>query len=769
MFARSRRFRVGAIALVLFGSMAVTAVPGVSHAADASKSFVAVTPTRLMDTRQGLGGARLAPGETRVLVVVGNGPVPHLGVVAVALNVTVTNPSGPGYLTAWPSGAGHPLASNLNYVAGATVANLVTIGVGPDGSVRLFSQRATDVVVDVVGWFRSGFNPITPTRLMDTRRGLGGLVLGPGERRDLSVRQFGDKPGTPAGAVSLNVTATEPTSAGYLTVWPSDVAQPKASTLNFTPGETIPNAVVVGAGRDGLISIYNSSGSTQVIVDVTGWFAAGFEAIAPVRVMDTREGLGGIHLAPGEARNLKVTGQANIPDDGGVGAVSLNVTVTDPTAAGFVTLWPAGREQPPTSNVNFVAGQTVANAVPVGVSSSGEVTIFNSAGDTEIVVDVTGWYARSDTVPPELVSLSIDPATVDTSMQSQTITVTVHIRDDLSGVGPEGLAEVSFGRPNSGGFAIRFYERSRISGTSTDGVYQKQFTLPTMAAPGTYLISSIWINDNVGNVTVIRPDELAARGLPTGFGQVGVGDSGGPQLQSIEFDRTTVDTSTGPQDVHLTVRITDDMAGFESGGVQFYHSGQVQVAPLYGYMRQSGTALDGIYVTTLTLPRYSAPGLWYVDAVWLNDTVGNTSDLVHPELAARGVPEVEQLGAGDTTPPALVDVTFDPVAVNTSTQAQTITVTVRLTDDLAGAGERRWPAYVELASPSHHTQSVWTVQRIAGDAFDGTYQGTIVLPAYSEPGVWTVMLDVTDDIGNARQIFADELAARNLPSTITNA
>jgi hypothetical protein len=93
-----------------------------------------------------------------VLLVAGNGGVPAMNATvaptAVVLNVTVTNPTAPSYLTVWPDGAAQPLASDLNYVAGLTVPNLVVVKLGGNGSIDLFSAAGTtDVVVDVVGWY----------------------------------------------------------------------------------------------------------------------------------------------------------------------------------------------------------------------------------------------------------------------------------------------------------------------------------------------------------------------------------------------------------------------------------------------------------------------------------------------------------------------------------------------------------------------------------------------------------------------------------------
>jgi hypothetical protein len=115
-----------------------------------------------MDTRDGLGGIVLGPQETRRLQVVGVGGVPAFGVDAVAANITVTEPTGAGFITVWPSGRSRPLASNLNFQTGTTVANAAVIGVGPGGTIEIYnSSSSSHVVVDITGWFSS--TPQGPT------------------------------------------------------------------------------------------------------------------------------------------------------------------------------------------------------------------------------------------------------------------------------------------------------------------------------------------------------------------------------------------------------------------------------------------------------------------------------------------------------------------------------------------------------------------------------------------------------------------------------
>ncbi|MFK7920027.1 MAG: SGNH/GDSL hydrolase family protein, partial [Ilumatobacter sp.] len=152
-------------------------------------SFTAATPTRLVDTREGLGstGGRIGPdAPLRVQVrnaELANAADPSAPLVvpddaaAVAMNLTIVNPSGAGYATVWPCGAAQPVASNINYVTGATRANSVIAPIADDGTVCIYVHRTSDVVVDVSGWFRGGDDPSfigsVPERLVDTRSAIG--------------------------------------------------------------------------------------------------------------------------------------------------------------------------------------------------------------------------------------------------------------------------------------------------------------------------------------------------------------------------------------------------------------------------------------------------------------------------------------------------------------------------------------------------------------------------------------------------------------------
>ena len=373
-----------------------------------------VTPARILDTRTGPGpiGAVGAGGEITVDVTgVGGVPANPWDVSAVVVNATVTGATAPSFLTVYPSGVNKPNSSNLNFVAGQTVPNLVTVKTGADGNVKVFNAAGqTHVIFDVVGWYGlptggSRFNALAPTRILDTRTGTGAPAAKIGAGGTITVdvtNTFGS--GVPASGVSavvVNATVTGATAPSFLTVYPSDAARPTASNLNFVGGQTVPNLVIVKVGQaDGSVKVYNAAGQTQVIFDVVGWYdsASGnvFNPVTPSRVLDTR--VGPPMPPPGKVQNnaqmaVDVTGIGNVPPTGASGVI-VNATVTDPTANSFLTVFPSDVGSPPTaSNLNFSTGQTVPNLVIVKIGIDGNVKVYNAVGQVHVLFDAVGFFA----------------------------------------------------------------------------------------------------------------------------------------------------------------------------------------------------------------------------------------------------------------------------------------------------------------------------------------------------------------------------------------
>ena len=381
--------QVVALAGGLQHSLAVKA--GLARAA----RFTPLAPARLWDSRLGPGPVgRVGPGGSRQIKVTGVGGVPAVGVTGVVLNVTVVGPSASTYVTAWATGENRPWASNLNSPAGDVRANLVTVKVGVGGQVSFFNGLGTtDVVVDVAGWYGPGgaqrYTALSPSRAWDTRFGPGPIGrLGPGGTQSLKVTGVAGVPATNVSAVVLNLTAVTPSSRTFLTAWPSGGARPLASNLNVPAGDTRANLVTVKVGADGRIIFVNDTGSTDVVVDIAGYYSASGDTLTlspPVRRWDSRTGTGpGGRLGPREVRSLAIGAPGS--------AVVVNVTAVGASAGTFVTAWPEGELRPLVSNLNLPPGDTQPNLVVVKSGPRGHVSFANEAGEVDLIVDVAGWF-----------------------------------------------------------------------------------------------------------------------------------------------------------------------------------------------------------------------------------------------------------------------------------------------------------------------------------------------------------------------------------------
>ncbi len=360
--------------------------------------YTAVAPARLLDTRSAIGVRTTTPVPANsevVLPIDSIDGVPAADISAVVLNVTVTQPTASGFLTVYPDGTSLPSASNVNFVANETVPNLVTVPM-TNGKVRIRNSGSgtVHVVADLQGWYGAageGFVTQAPQRVLDTRSGGGAVASNSTRTLDL-----GSKVAPGATAVVLNVTVTEPQANGVLKVFPYGLPVPTASNLNFVTGQTVPNLVIVPV-TDRKVSIHNqSSGSTHVIADLAGYFGPdgqlSYLPYGPLRIADTRDGTAfpNRRNAPLQPRETETV----YPQPCCMAAaVVANLTVTKPTASGFLIAHPGDGARPTASNVNFVAGETASNLAIVG--TSGGLKLYNSSsGTTHVIVDQAGIFIR---------------------------------------------------------------------------------------------------------------------------------------------------------------------------------------------------------------------------------------------------------------------------------------------------------------------------------------------------------------------------------------
>ncbi len=275
--------------------------------------FVAVSPERIVDTRRGFGAPQqrvspASPLQIDIASVVAKLPdgtpvaVPD-DIESVVLNITSVNATGNGYFTVWPCALQRQETSSLNFTPGRVVANGIVSAVDENGKICVYAHAPSDLVIDVQGWFgasSSVFRSLDPTRIVDTRIGLGAnqsvvqpaapLTIPMWGRQVVTQRETVSVP-TTATAVVLNVVAVDTHAPGFVTVWPCNGSRPTASNLNYVQNQIVANGIVAPIGSSGNICLY-THGAADIVVDIAGWMSSGYNATTPQRLVDTRYDIG---------------------------------------------------------------------------------------------------------------------------------------------------------------------------------------------------------------------------------------------------------------------------------------------------------------------------------------------------------------------------------------------------------------------------------------------------------------------------------------------
>ncbi|SCG48588.1 choice-of-anchor D domain-containing protein [Micromonospora halophytica] len=294
------------------------------------------------------------------------------------------------------------------------------------------------------------YYPISPARIMDTRTGLGApkAKIGAAKKVDLQVAGRGGVPSSGVSSVVLNVTVTGPTASSFLTLYPAGQSRPTGSSINFPKYWLGSNNVTVKLGSGGKVSIYNHAGSTDVVVDVVGFYAGNnsissrgwgsqYQWFKPSRLWDSRTDGGA--LPAGYYTDGAVDFGASFSPS--VRAVVVNITAVSPKKAGFLTAWDGAGDVPTSSTVNYGAGKVVPNLAVVKVrqewnSSKGYYmpwfAVYTSQ-TSNIVIDLVG-VMDDGTVPDGLRFTPLAPTRI----------VDSRINQGIPGViGPGAVAKVT--------------------------------------------------------------------------------------------------------------------------------------------------------------------------------------------------------------------------------------------------------------------------------------------------------------------------------------
>jgi hypothetical protein len=268
------------------------------------------TAQRILDTRSGVGAteAKIAPGASITVSIASVDGIPS-NAATVAINLTAVDQSGGGILQAYQAGTALNTSTDTSLTYSATttasMAADVNLGTGTKaGDITITNEGSatTDVIGDVEGYFTNDdagqlYYTVNPTRLVDTRDGVGGTI---GAIASDSTYKLNDTGQTDAGQITtspdptfaLQLTATASTNSGALTAYP-DPTRPGTSNLNWATNQTIANLALVQPGSDNTIDLYNANaGTTQLVIDCSGYFAN--DPYAPTHDWQLNDGAGSI-------------------------------------------------------------------------------------------------------------------------------------------------------------------------------------------------------------------------------------------------------------------------------------------------------------------------------------------------------------------------------------------------------------------------------------------------------------------------------------------
>lgn len=455
--------------------LASVAVRAASVPAGAS-AYTPIAPTRIADTRAesgSFGFERIGPTTIRVKVT-GRTGVPSTATAAV-LNIASVNAAAAGFLTAYPAAAARPLAASLNVdMPDRIIANMVTVRLGADGSVDLYTNVPMDLVVDLAGTYAAVTSDVRAGRLvtiaggarraLDTRDASQPFAVG--ERRTVDISGVGVP--ADATAVVVNLAAID-AGIGYWTAFPSGDALPLAASLNIDdPGQTR-NAQGIVRLNPGArtFDVFSQSGG-HLAVDVVGWYTGDsspsstdglFVPNSPTRQLDTRDSFA---LSPWGGTTVEFATGSTVPVP--VAAVAMNIAIANPWYVGFVTAHPAGLPRPLAANLNITAfDQIISNHAIVRVGTRG-IALFTQNG-THMIADVTGWFLGApDTSTVPAPAIPVHGPTTATSVWGGAIGgVPIRSGRNINTIVDQGVAALWAGYGTLGTYDHNVYFAHRTS------------------------------------------------------------------------------------------------------------------------------------------------------------------------------------------------------------------------------------------------------------------------------------------------------------------
>jgi len=497
------------------------------------------------------------------------------------------------------------------------------------------------------------------------------------------------------------------------------------------------------------------------------------QALDSLRLDFTTGGRGWVHQTGDTADGLDAAVIRPVPDNGeavmqttvtGPGTLSFDWRVDSEELADVLSVEVVGGDS------EEISGYTDWDTVSLAIPSGPQTVIWRYSKDgSGASGDDKGWVDRVRFLPagpdaeaPRLQGLHLTTREANITEDASSLSLFIKVSDDVNGF--ESGVIRTFDPTGVPRGTATFSAGERTSGDASCGVYEVLMIVDADWPLGKGRVEIELTEATTGATRIYSP---AGESFPIPDSQIfhvvagATSDTVPPKLRSLEVTPRSVDVSSGPATVTVTVRVTDDGRGLSYGNVAFLtpNDGYVNA---YGFSGGSELKYDGIYQVEVEIPRYAVPGTWSLSS-YLSDELSNDREYPWTEDFPLGIdPSITVLNTGtaDSTAPSATSFAISPGQIDTTAAAAPIEVTITINEDISGLRD----AYLFFYNPAGNYQpDLFALldgsNRISGDNLTGTYRVTRMIPQGSPTGTWRVDVFLRDHTGNFRNYgpFGDSL------------
>jgi len=501
------------------------------------------------------------------------------------------------------------------------------------------------------------------------------------------------------------------------------------------------------AGTAGPVTV-DENATVSITVVLTCHRRQDTGSIAINGTVDVCPGVDSIVASPAEVlvgRDVTIVASAG-PDESAVGfPLAYNWTGVTSSSGGTAT---------------FHCSAAGAFPVVLSVTNSNPACNPNApAATVTLTVSCTGERrSGEDVTPPTLTAFSFDPTSIDTTSSEATVTVSMSMADDLSGI---SYGDVVFSSPSGG--QVRSCNPEIPPAGTLSFATKCNVVFPPFGKGGAWTVSDVILSDVVGNTRRLGVSDLQAAGFPEALNVVSTQDVTPPTLTAFSINPTSIDTTSGEATVTVSMSMADDLSGISYGDVVFSSPSGGQVRSCNPEIPPAGT-LSFATKCNVVFPPFGKGGAWTVSEVILSDVVGNTRRLGVSDLQAAGFPEaLNVVSTQDVTPPTLTAFSINPTSIDTTSGEATVTVSMSMADDLSGISY----GDVVFSSPSGDQVRSCNPEIQPAGTLSFATKCNVVFPAFGEGGAWTVSdVILSDVVGNTRRLGAADLQAADFSTSL---